>query len=203
MVKKSKVNKNKSNKSSKVKMYSSSLKKEKFNIFESKSGNDISRFKKNGFYGAIVGNIIGIAITVMAYIWLTNLEKINCACSESWMRKYIKYYLIAYLAIYSLMIIINISIYSLDLELNKVHNNPLIIVFNTIVSVFQLFTIPNIIIVIIFIAKLKEMNCECSEDIKREVYWVYNIVLASIIGLALLLLLITVTGWSFSNSRKS
>ena len=40
------------------------------------------------------------------------------------------------------------------------------------------------------INRLKEINCECSEDIKREIYWIYNIIVASIIGGALLFALI-------------
>ena len=50
----------------------------------------------------------------------------------------------------------------------------------------------NIIISIIFINKLKEINCECSEDVKREVYFIYNIVLASIISITILLLLMSI-----------
>ena len=49
-----------------------------------------------------------------------------------------------------------------------------------------------LIISIIFINKLKEINCECSEDVKREVYFIYNIVLASIISITILLLLMSI-----------
>ena len=57
-------------------------------------------------------------------------------------------------------------------------------------GIVSLFGFANIFIVIIFINRLKEINCECSEDIKREVYWVYNIVLAAIIGLTILFMLV-------------
>jgi hypothetical protein len=163
---------------------------------------NLDKIKKGGLLGAIVGNIFGIAIAIMAYTWLVNLEKINCACSESWMRKYIKYYLTAYLALFGIAVIVNIAIYMLDMNLSEIHANPLVIIFNTIISIFNIFAIPNIIISIIFITKLKEMNCECSEDIKREVYWVYNIVLASILALSVLLLLVAFTGWSFAYVRR-
>lgn len=163
---------------------------------------NLDKIKKGGLLGAIVGNIFGIAIAIMAYTWLVNLEKINCACSESWMRKYIKYYLTAYLALFSIAVIVNIAIYMLDMNLSEIHANPFVIIFNTIISIFNIFAIPNIIISIIFITKLKEMNCECSEDIKREVYWVYNIVLASILALSVLMLLVAFTGWSFAYVRR-
>jgi hypothetical protein len=164
--------------------------------------NNLDRIKKGGLLGAIVGNIFGIAIAIMAYTWLVNLEKINCACSESWMREYIKYYLTAYIALFGISLFVNVAIYLLDMNLSEIHANPFVIIFNTIISIFNIFAIPNIIISIIFITKLKEMNCECSEDIKREVYWVYNIVLASILALSVLMLLVAFTGWSFAYFRR-
>lgn len=164
--------------------------------------NNLDKIKKGGLLGAIVGNIFAIAIAIMAYTWLVNLEKINCACSESWMRKYIKYYLTAYLALFSVSLFVNIAIYLLDMNLNEIRANPFLIIFNTLISIFNIFAIPNIIISIIFITKLKEMNCECSEDIKREVYWVYNIVLASVLALTVLMLLVAFTGWSFAYFRR-
>lgn len=191
--------KNRSNSKSKSKSSDKKIITEKM----SNISNNLDRIKKGGLLGAIVGNIFGIAIAIMAYIWLVNLEKINCACSESWMRKYIKYYLTAYLALFGVSLFINIAIYLLDMNLSEMQSNPLIIIFNTVISIFNIFAIPNIIISIIFITRLKEMNCECSEDIKREVYWVYNIVLASILALTVLMLLVAFTGWSFAYFRNN
>ena len=59
--------------------------------------------------------------------------------------------------------------------------------YKMIVGFVNILGFLNIVISIIFINKLKEMNCECSEDIQREVYFIYNIVLASIIGVVLLM----------------
>lgn len=177
---------------------------DKKNIAEKMSNisNNIDSIKKGGLLSSIVGNIFGIAIAIMAYTWLINLEKINCACSESWMRKYIKYYLIVYIALFGISLFVNVAIYLLDMNLTEIRSNPLIIIFNTLISIFNIFAIPNIIISIIFITKLKEMNCECSEDIKREVYWVYNIVLASVLALTVLMLLAAFTGWSFAYFKR-
>jgi hypothetical protein len=191
--------KNRSNSKSKSKSSDKKIITEKM----SNISNNLDKIKKGGLLGAIVGNIFGIAIAIMAYTWLVNLEKINCACSESWMRKYIKYYLTAYLALFGVSLFVNIAIYLLDMNLNEIRANPLIIIFNTVISIFNIFAIPNIIISIIFITRLKEMNCECSEDIKREVYWVYNIVLASILALTVLMLLVAFTGWSFAYFRNN
>jgi hypothetical protein len=59
--------------------------------------------------------------------------------------------------------------------------------YKMIVGFVNILGFLNIVISIIFINKLKEMNCECSEDIQREVYFIYNIVLASIIGVFVLM----------------
>jgi hypothetical protein len=55
------------------------------------------------------------------------------------------------------------------------------------VGIVGLFGFANMIIAIVFISKLKELNCECSEDIKREIYFIYTSVLASFMAIALLL----------------
>jgi hypothetical protein len=60
------------------------------------------------------------------------------------------------------------------------------------VGLVSLLGFLNIIISIIFINKLKELNCECSDDIKREVYFIYNIVLAAIIGITVLFTLMAI-----------
>jgi short-subunit dehydrogenase involved in D-alanine esterification of teichoic acids len=84
-------------------------------------------------------------------------------------------------------ILINVYLLAFNVSIFNLANNTLYNIYNNIRSVFGIFSIINIVIVIIFINKLKEINCECSEDIVREVYWIYNIVLASYIGIAVLL----------------
>jgi hypothetical protein len=138
----------------------------------------------------IVGGIIGIIINVSALMWLQKLEKINCACSEHWMRNYIKYYLYVIIPMFFIELIINIYAYVANISIKDIRNNDLFIFYRSFAGIVSLFATANIFIVIIFINRLKELNCECSEDIKREVYWVYNIVIAAIIGLAILFMLI-------------
>ena len=139
---------------------------------------------------AIVVGIIGLLINIGALLWLQKLEKINCACSEHWMRNYIKYYLFIIVPIFFINLIINVYVYLSNMSINELNNNNLFIFYKTFSNIVSLFGIANIFIVIIFINKLKEINCECSEDIKREVYWIYNIILAAFICLTILLILV-------------
>ena len=138
------------------------------------------------FLSVIIGLVI-LTINVYAILWINKLDTINCACSESYMRTYIKYYLYVFIPMICIDILINVYLLAFNVSIFNLANNTLYNIYNNIRSVFGIFSIINIVIVIIFINKLKEINCECSEDIVREVYWIYNIVLASYIGIAVLL----------------
>jgi hypothetical protein len=138
------------------------------------------------FLSVIIGLVI-LTINVYAILWINKLDTINCACSESYMRTYIKYYLYVFIPMICIDILINVYLLAFNVSIFNLANNTLYNIYKNIRSVFTIFSIINIVIVIIFINKLKEINCECSEDIVREVYWIYNIVLASYIGIVVLL----------------
>jgi hypothetical protein len=61
-------------------------------------------------------------------------------------------------------------------------SSSLSLILNIIHMIISIFGLINIFIVIIFINKLKELNCVCSEDIRREVYYIYNTISLSIIA---------------------
>jgi len=135
-------------------------------------------------YIVIATTLISFAININAIMWIIKLEKINCACSEHWMRKYIEYYLYAIIPIQVLNIIIWIGLYSTNniKEFNFYNTkNTLLRIYLSFTQIMAFFGFINIFIVIIFINRLKEINCHCSEDIKREVYYIYNIVQLSIV----------------------
>jgi len=50
--------------------------------------------------------------------------------------------------------------------------------------------------------KLKDINCDCSEDIKREIYWYYNIIMASILALYILLAFILFISFLIFNKKS-
>jgi hypothetical protein len=77
-------------------------------------------------------------------------------------------------------------LYSNSLTQADLANNSLFIAYRIFVGFVGLFGFANIVIAIVFINKLKEINCECSEDIKREIYFIYNIIGALFVGLAVL-----------------
>jgi len=153
--------------------------------------NPDNNMKKKVIISMIIGSIIGLIINVSALTWLHKLDEINCACSEHWMRSYIKYYLYVIIPIFCIGIIINVYLYISNYSIIDLNNNNLFIFYKSLANIVSLFGFANIFIVIIFINRLKEINCECSEDIKREIYWIYNIILVSILGISLLLMAIS------------
>jgi len=139
-----------------------------------------------------------LAININAFLWISKLEKINCDCSNNYMRNYIKYFLYFMipvliiqlcLAIFVTIIVFYMKINNIT-SISKLYNlnyisykaiQFLMIIVFYITILFTICYIINVYFVIIYINRLKELNCECSEDIRREVYWIYNIIMASII----------------------
>jgi len=136
----------------------------------------------------ILLGLIAITINISAILWIYKLENIDCKCSNNWMRIYIKYYLLVIIPIMVITLFMNVYLYINNMVYFNIKNN-LVSLYLFGVGFLNIFGFINIIISIIFINKLKEINCDCSEDIKREVYYIYNIIMASLICLTILMLL--------------
>jgi hypothetical protein len=149
------------------------------------------KMKSFGFIFSILMGLIAIPINISAILWIYKLENIDCKCSNNWMRIYIKYYLHVIIPIMIITLFINIYLYLNNMEYADIKSNLLSLYF-FIIGGFNIFGFLNIIISIIFINKLKEINCDCSEDIKREVYYIYNIIGASLISITILMILMTI-----------
>ena len=161
----------------------------------------ISSILSNIIIMAIFLGIIVLIINVTALMWINKLDTMNCVCSESYMRTYIKYFLYFNIVIISIDILLNIYIYFNNISILEFDNNFLYKIYKAIRGIFFIFSLINVVIVIIFINKLKEINCECSEDIRREIYWVYNIVQACYISIVLLFAIIALITVLASRSK--
>jgi hypothetical protein len=153
---------------------------------ENKNVMNLNQVSSNIIILSMMIGIIVLIINVNALLWINKLDTMNCACSESYMRAYIKYYLYFIIVINSVDIILFMYLYSNNISLLELTSNSLYNIYTSFKLIFSIFSIINIVIVIIFINKLKELNCECSEDIRREIYWIYNIILACYIGIVFL-----------------
>jgi hypothetical protein len=134
----------------------------------------------------IIVSVAILLINVNAIIWINKLEDIKCACSENWMRSYIKNFLYIFILFSILNIVLTIYMYSNNF--NTIQISPLLSLgFSILHMIISVFGFINIFIVIIFINKLKEINCVCSEDIRREVYYIYNTISLFLIAFYLFL----------------
>jgi hypothetical protein len=149
--------------------------------------NKIHSYAWTGIIFLLIALTISLAINISAILWIRKLEEIKCACSEHWMRTYIKYYLYVLIPLSVFNSLLTIYM----LSTSTINNySSLYYIYRIFTFIFGFFGFANIFISIIFISKLKEINCVCSEDIKREVYWIYNIVLLAIISINILFTLI-------------
>jgi hypothetical protein len=150
-----------------------------------------SQTKSNALLFSMVLGLIALVINVNAILWVYKLEAIpECKCSDNWMRSYVKYYLLVVIPFMIVMLLINAYLYSVGLGPSDITSSAYTM-FRMFYGLVNFLGFINIIITIIFINRLKEMNCECSEDVRREIYFIYNIVLASFIGITILVALMS------------
>jgi hypothetical protein len=148
-----------------------------------------SRMNKQELWILLIAYIIELPFIIMALTWIHKLEEISCKCSDNWMRTYIKYFL--YILFVKMIVSIIIHIYPKGIYAY----------YRYFSLIFNVVAFANLIIVIIYIDELKTMNCVCSEDIRREVYWYYNIVaLSLIVCIYLIIFMMLVYFWMLLKS---
>lgn len=123
----------------------------------------------------LVFSIINILLYYNIYKWIIKLEKTGCACSENWKRTYIKYYTVF---IITYIIVSVLYLFITDRNLNIV----LSVNFITLIA-----EVLYIIFSIQYISELKYKKCECSKDYIRDITLLYSIILASLLGLSILI----------------
>ena len=126
----------------------------------------------------IVQNLLGIACLGAIFTYLNKLETIGCACAEHPYRKFIRGYTI--FAILFLLITLVVPVKDLVGSLGQM-------VFMWLNVAFVLASLIYFVLVIIYARYLTKAKCACSEDIRRDVMYIYSIV--EIIVLASLVLL--------------
>jgi hypothetical protein len=157
------------------------------------SSNLKSRIESATLLFAIFLNIAALIINIYALNWINKLEAIpECKCSNNWMRTYVKYYLYITIPFIMIMLLLHIYLYLNNLTQRSLYNNPLFTLYSIFLWFVNIAGLINVIISIIFINKLKELNCECSEDVRRDIYYIYNIVLASFICISILMFFIAI-----------
>ena len=123
--------------------------------------------------------IIVLSLLLLLYAYLASymfrLEKIGCKCAGGWERDFIQFYFV-FLITFILCVVIF---------------NPLPLWIRMIASFINVF---GIIVVFLYIRRLKVEKCECSEDTARDVMEIFNYVQIIMFGIAILILILAVMG---------
>lgn len=123
-------------------------------------------------------NAIGIICLGAIFTYLNKLEAIGCECSAHPYRGFIRGYTI--FAILFLVVTLVVPVQSLVSSLGKM-------VYMWVNVAFVIATLVYFVLVIIYARYLMTTKCACSEDIRRDVMYIYSIV--EIIVLASLVIL--------------
>ena len=124
------------------------------------------------FVITVIISVLVIILHFSMYTWTQELEKQGCDCSDMWHRKVIHWLALIFL----LFIPINIMI-----RYFKSDNN----IIKILSSITSLGFITYICIIIDYIRKLKQLECQCSEDWKREFGYIFSIIQISLMAISL------------------
>jgi hypothetical protein len=142
---------------------------------------------------------IAVGISLVALTWIHKLEEISCKCSEDFKRDYIKYFLYIYIGLYT------VAAFSSILQLSGYRYKINTTLFKIFKIIFYIASLLNSIFAIIYIYRLKEIDCKCSEDVRREIYYVLNWITIAFIALIFLIIIILLpfVGMFFYKSKMS
>lgn len=127
----------------------------------------------------VISLMITIVINWAMISWINKLEKIDCKCSKDWKRPALQYW--AYFAI-----VFSVMSFALNLFFYFSYGN----VFKRnqyFAGVVGLFSFMNMVGSLMYIYNLKSIDCECSEDMRREIIYVYNWMRVAIMLLGLII----------------
>jgi hypothetical protein len=114
----------------------------------------------------IIELVINVIISWTTISWIQNLDQIQCECSENWKKSGLEYW--AYFTLFMSVITFILNVF-FHFSYNKAFNfNPYFM------GLFSIFSFMNTIGTLLYIYNLKSIDCECSEDMKREILYIYN-----------------------------
>lgn len=138
---------------------------------------------------SIISKLLGLVLMVVSYAYIQKLENIKCQCSEHPHRKFIKNYLMFAIAWMLINIFVTPSM------INKM-NNSLAVAYAIANFVYGVVTFAFFIVALRYVRFLMKEKCKCSEDLRREVLYVWSIVEIIIISVLVILPILVVVAMS-------
>jgi hypothetical protein len=124
--------------------------------------------------------LFGLFVLGLTYTYIDKMEKLGCACSEYKYRKFIKVWTIIAFAVVAVMMFV-------PLKTVNWFNQSLGMTYGVFHFMFLTVHIVYLIMTLMYIDHLVKEKCKCSEDIRRELLYIWFL-LRAILLLALVVL---------------
>jgi len=133
---------------------------------------------------AIAISFLGIFLLLMIYTYIDKLEKTGCECSESPYRSFIKNF-----PIFAVLYLVLTMALSAGAAISMFGSAGAMIYMLIRAAFFVMFFV-FFVLVIVYVRNLITMKCECSEDIRREVMYIYAILEVVLLSLSVVFVLL-------------
>lgn len=133
------------------------------------------------YIASIILGSIGIILLVTTYLYIEKLERIGCPCSEHPYRNFIKGYCIF------AIVYIFVTMFIPPKLIVQVLGPSGVMIYFVAKVLFTLTTLIFFILAFIYARFLMNEKCKCSEDIRREVMYIWAITEIVILGAAIVI----------------
>lgn len=114
-------------------------------------------------------SMIGVILMVVTYLYIDKLEKIQCACAEHPYKKYIKSYLVFAIAF------LLVTAFVPPTKAARLFGPLFAVVYAVVKIIYGFATFIFFIYALQYVRFLMKEKCKCSEDVRREVLYVWSI----------------------------
>lgn len=118
-----------------------------------------------------VWNMIGVIVLLVIYSYIDKLEKINCECAVHPNQKFIKNYIVF------AVVFLLITAFLPPGRVNSMFGPMYVVVYQVLTFIFAIATFVFYIIAMRYARYLMVEKCKCSEDMRREVMYVWSLLM--------------------------
>jgi len=126
-------------------------------------------------------SVLGIVLMITTYMYILKLERIQCACSDHPYRNYIKNYILFAIAF------LFFTMFITPAAAVKMFGQTFGVVYSVAQVLYGFATFIFFIYALQYVRFLMKEKCKCSEDVRREVLYVWS--MAEIIIISVLFIL--------------
>jgi len=133
---------------------------------------------------AVAISFLGIFLLLMIYTYVDKLEKTGCACSESPYRSFIKNF-----PIFAVVYLVFTMALAPSTAVKMFGSSGSMLYMFLRAAFFVMFFV-FFVLVIVYVRDLIKSKCKCSEDVRREVMYIYAILEVVMLSLSVVFVLL-------------